>query len=105
MNYIYYDQYLINRNFQDFNMLVSKIKGGYLIGPKITDKFDEESFYRRVKSSALFDNIKYRSNLSKRLLKRLDDYYLSLSDNEVIEIAKNGKIIRHKIVSLPWRSR
>ena len=52
MKYIYYNQYLINRDLQNFNILVSKIKGGYLIGPKITDNFDEESFYRRVKSSA-----------------------------------------------------
>ncbi|CDF11486.1 unknown [Mycoplasma sp. CAG:776] len=105
MKYIYYNQYLINRDLQNFNILVSKIKGGYLIGPKITDNFDEESFYRRVKSSALFDNINYSRRLSKKLLEKLDDYYFLLLDNEIFEITKKGKTIRHKIISLPWRSR
>lgn len=35
MKYIYYNQYLINRDLQNFNILVSKIKGGYLTDLKL----------------------------------------------------------------------
>lgn len=102
MNYINYKEYLksktINKNDQ---ILIAKTKKSYLIGPKITDKFHVESFYKRLISTSIYDIKIYKNIKEKKAITLINDYFSKLEENEVIELFFNGKVIYHKILKLP----
>lgn len=100
-NYIFYKDYMKSRKLYNNGILISKVKKSYLIGPKINSKFDELSFYKRLKSTSLYDKKIYK-NFSDRKVKRLIEKYIEMvKDNEVIEVFKDGTITIHKIIPLP----
>ena len=53
-NYLFYSDYLKKRNLKDKSILIAKTKNSYLIGPLINSRFDEESFYKRIKSNSIY---------------------------------------------------
>ena len=51
MKYIFYYEVLNGNNYKNIDLLVGKTKKAYLIGPKITDSFDYDSFIKRINVS------------------------------------------------------
>lgn len=52
--YLFYSDYLKNRNIENKSILIAKTRKSYLIGPLINSKFDEKSFYKRIKSNSIY---------------------------------------------------
>ena len=100
-NYLFYSDYLKKRDIKDKTILIAKTKKSYLIGPLINSKFDEKSFYKRIKSNSI-----YTFNIYKKIFKRkcnilIDKYMNNLNSNQIIETYKNGEIIIHSILKVP----
>lgn len=93
--------YLKNKIILDEEIFVAKVKNAYLIGPKINKEFDLESFYKRIISSSLFELKNYKKLSSSKAQKLITQYIDDLENNEVFEIFKDGKILRHKIIKVP----
>ena len=100
-NWICYPKYIKNNSTFGAEILVAKTKISYLIGPLINERFDNISFYKRLMSNSIYNSNIYKSISNMKCKKIVDEYMSKLSDNEVIEIFKNGDIIKHKIISLP----
>ena len=101
MKCISYKDYLDNRKlYKDANILIGKTKNSILIGPKINDNFDEEFFYKRIKSNSVFGTNIYKKIREYKYFDMINNYYNELDDNEVIEII-DKKHIRHNIISIP----
>ena len=103
-SYLFYSNYLKKRKIKDKSILIAKTKKSYLIGPLINPKFDEESFYKRIKSNSI-----YSFNIYKKILRRkcnilIDKYMNDLKNNQIIEIYKNGEIVIHSILKVPGES-
>lgn len=64
-NYLFYSDYLKKRNIKDKSIMVAKTKKSYLIGPLINSEFDEESFYKRIKSNSIYTFNIYKKCLEK----------------------------------------
>ena len=62
-NYLFYSDYLKKRNLKDKSILIAKTKNSYLIGPLINSRFDEESFYKRIKSNSIYTFDIYKKNV------------------------------------------
>lgn len=101
VQFLYYNQYLKKRKISNEEVFVSKTAKSYLIGPKINFNFDEDSFYKRMISSSIFTKKIYRCFSKKKCILLIDQYYKFLGDNEVIEVLKNGDVVKHSIISLP----
>lgn len=101
MNYIFYKDYLKTKKINEASIFISKTKKSYLIGPKINEKFDEISFYKRLISSSVYTTKIYKNMRSKNAKKIINNYYNKLNNNEVIEIFKDGNINIHYIIPLP----
>ena len=99
--YLHYKDYLKNRNIKDKDILISKTKDSYIIGPLINKEFDEESFYKRIMSNSVFSPKIYKKISRKTCLDLLEKYQNKLKNNEVIEVFKNNEIIIHKIIKVP----
>jgi len=100
--YLTYNNYLKDRVIENKLILVGKTKDSFIIGPKIDKNFDENSFYRRIKSNSIYNpRIYKRIKKKKRILQNLELYSDKLKSNEVIEIKKDGTIIIHKIIKVP----
>ena len=100
-SYLFYSDYLKNRNIKNKSILIAKTKNSYLIGPLINLDFDERSFYKRIKSNSI-----YTLNIYKKMFKRkcnllIDKYESNLKNNQIIEIYKNGEIVLHSILKVP----
>ena len=63
-NYLFYSDYLKKRNLKAKSILIAKTKYSYLIGPLINSKFDEDSFYKRIKSDSI-----YTLNIYKKMFR------------------------------------
>ena len=73
-----------------------------MIGPKIDKNFDENSFYRRIKSNSIYNPRIYKRIINKKkIIQNLELYSEKLNSNEVYEIKKDGIIIIHKIIKVP----
>ena len=99
-DYILYKDFLKEKNFDKENILVARTSNSYLIGPKIDESFDSESFKKRIKSNCIYNTKIYKSVKKDICLKYIDKYYKDLQSNEVIEIF-DDKIIKHKIIHVP----
>ena len=100
-NYLFYSDYIKNRNIKNKSIMIAKTKKSYLVGPIIDSNFYKESFHRRIKS-----NIVYSHRIYKRLSQRksnllINKYKNRLKSNQIIEIYKNGEIILHSILKVP----
>ena len=100
-NYLFYKEYLKNRNIDNKDILVAKTRESYIIGPLINERFDEKSFYKRIVSNSVFSPKIYKRLSKRKCLNLLNEYQDKLKDNEVIEIFKNNEIIIHKIIKVP----
>lgn len=101
MKFIYYSDYLRNRILKDSQLFISKTSKSYLIGPKITNNFDEKSFYKRLISSSLYVKKMYKKFSNRKALKLSNSYYETLNENEVIEVFKDGSTVSHLIIKVP----
>lgn len=81
--------------------MIARINNSYVIGPIINQNFDENSFYRRIKSNCLYPIGKYKNINKKKSIQLINQYKDLIGDNEVIEIDKQGLQIIHKILKLP----
>ena len=100
-NYLFYSEYLKGKSLQDKEILVSKTKTSYLIGPLLNKKFNSNSFYKRLISNSIYSLKIYKKISCFKCRKMINMYKNNLSDNEVIEIFKDGSITKHKIIKLP----
>jgi hypothetical protein len=100
-NYLFYSDFLKGRSLSGKEILFSKTLNSYLVGPLINKKFDSNSFYKRLISNNIYSLKIYKKVLCFKGQKIINKYKNDLSDNEVIEIFKNGNIIKHKIIKLP----
>ena len=104
-NYLFYSDYLRNKDINAKEVLLAKTHDSYLIGPIINSNFNEKSFYKRIKSSSIYNNKIY-----KKMSKRKSDFLINkyknrLSDNEVMEIFRDGKTIFHTILKVPGENK
>ena len=93
--------FLKNKTVIDEDLFVAKLKKTYLLGPKINNEFDLESFYKRTISSSLFEFKNYKKLSLSKAQKLMTHYINNLGDNEVLEIFKDGKFSKHKIIKVP----
>ena len=100
-SYSFYCDYLKKRNIKDKSILISKTRNSYLIGPIINSKFDERSFYKRIKSNSIYGVNIYKKMFNRKCLLLINRYANSLKDNQIMEIYKNGDIVLHSILKVP----
>ena len=100
-DYLFYSEYLKDKSIIGKEILVSKTKTSYLIGPLINKNFDNNSFYKRLKSSSIYSLKNYKKMSYLKCKKIINKYKKNLSDNQVLELFKNGSITIHKIIKLP----
>ena len=99
--YLFYSDYLKNRNIENKSILIAKTRKSYLIGPLINSKFDEKSFYKRIKSNSIYGVNIYKKMFNRKCLLLINRYANSLKDNQIMEIYKNGDIVLHSILKVP----
>ena len=99
-DYISIRKYLKKRNLKDAAIFVGKTRKSFIIGPKINNEFDEESFYKRLIASSVYSSNMYKTVFRKKTNALINEYYEKLNNNEMIEIYKNGEIVSHKIIKL-----
>ena len=100
-NYLFYSDYLKKRNIKNKSILIAKTKNSYLIGPLINSKFDEESFYKRIKANSIYTFNIYKKMFRKKCSTLIEKYMNDLINNQVIEIYKNGEMVKHSILKVP----
>lgn len=100
-NYLFYNDYLKNRDLKNKSFLIAKTKNSYLIGPKIDSDFYEESFYKRIKSNSIYSLKIYKKIFKRKSNILIDKYKNKLKSNQIIEIYKNGATILHSIIKVP----
>lgn len=101
MNYILLKDYISGKaKVTNQKLFVGKTRKSYLIGPLINEKFNSDSFYKRIISSTICDKRTYRRILKFKTQKLVDKYYDMLSDNEMLEVFKGDKIVHHKIIKV-----
>jgi len=93
--------FLINKLISDEELFVGKVKNAYLIGPQINKELDAESFYKRTISSSLFELKNYKKLSESKAKKLIELYGINFSNNEVLEIFKDGRVLKHKIIKVP----
>lgn len=101
MNYILLRDYINGETkITNQKLFIGKTRRSYLIGPLINEKFDSDSFYKRIISSTICDKKTYRRISKFKIQKLVDKYYDMLSDNEMLEVFKDDKIVHHKIIKV-----
>jgi len=100
-SYLYYKDYLKNRDIEHKLILISKTNNSYLIGPLIDAEFRETSFYLRIKSNSIFSSKIYKKMSKKRCLFLINKYINTINSNEVLEVFKDENSIIHKIIKVP----
>lgn len=100
-NYLFYNDYLKNRNTKSKSLLIAKTKNSYLIGPKIDSNFCEESFYKRIKSNSIYSLSIYKKMFKRKSNLLIDKYKSKLKSNQIIEVYKNGETVLHSIIKVP----
>ena len=100
-NYLFYNEYLKNRNLTDKTIMISRTKKSYLVGPLIDTHFYENSFYKRIKSNSIYSTNIYKKLFKKKSIDLINKYKGILKSNQVIEIYKNGEVVVHSIIKVP----
>lgn len=81
--------------------MIAKTKNSYLIGPLINSRFDEESFYKRIKSNSIYTFDIYKKMFRKKCNNLIEKYMNDLKNNQIFEIYKNGELVKHSILKVP----
>lgn len=100
-NYLFYSDYLKNRDLKDKTIMIAKTKKTYLIGPIIDSKFYESSFYKRVKSNSIYTFKIYKKMFKRKSNLLINKYEKELKSNQIVEVYKDGKVILHSILKVP----
>lgn len=100
-DYLFYSEYLKYQNTYNKIILISKTNNSYLIGPLINEQFDKDSFYKRLMSNNIYSPNIYKKFSRKKCEKLFKSFSNSLSDNEAIEVFKDGSFIKHRIIKVP----
>jgi len=100
-NYLFYSNYLKDRNIKDKSIMIAKTKKSYLIGPIIDSNFYEESFCKRIKSNSIYSHKIYKKILKRKSNLLINKYKVNLKSNQIIEIYKNGEYVLHSIIKVP----
>ena len=103
-SYLFYCDYLKKRNIKDKSILISKTRNSYLIGPIINSKFDERSFYKRIKSNSIYGVNIYKKMFNRKCLLLINRYANSLKDNQIMEIYKNEEIGLQSNLKVPGKN-
>lgn len=99
--YLFYCKYLKGKSLAGKEILIAKTKESYLIGPLINKKFDDNSFRKRLISNTIYPLSIYKKMSHSKCKQIISKYEKELSDNEVLEVFRNGDIVRHTIIRLP----
>ena len=94
-------QFLNNVSIEGKVIFISKTKNAYLIGPLICENFDSFSFYKRIVSSSLYEKRIYKNVNFKKSMELFSKYCNCLSFGEIIELYKDGNVVKHNFFSLP----
>ena len=100
-NYLFYSDYLKNRDIKNKLIMIAKTKKSYLIGPIIDHDFYDGSFYKRIKSNSIYTTKIYKKMFRKKCNLLVNKYKDELKSNQIIEIDKKGNIILHSILKVP----
>lgn len=100
-NYLFYSDYFKKRNIKNKSIMVAKTKESYLIGPIINSDFNEQSFYKRIKSNSIYTTKIYKKMFRKKCNLLINKYKNSLKSNQIIEVYKKGEIVLHSILKVP----
>ncbi len=100
-NYQFYKDFIKKGNYLDTEILISRTKNSYLIGPLIDSSFNKNSFCKRITSNSIYSLSIYKRVSRKKARVLIERYKKELKSNEVIEIFKNGEIIKHFIIPVP----
>ena len=100
-NYLFYSDYLRDRNIKNKSIILAKTKKSYLVGPIIDSNFNEESFYRRIKSNSIYSRKIYKKMFKRKCNLLINKYKDKLKSNQIIEIYRDGEIILHSILKVP----
>lgn len=100
-NYLFYSDYLKDRNIKHKSVMIARTKSSYLVGPIIDSNFYEESFYKRIKSNSIYSSKIYKKMLNRKSNSLINKYKNKLKSNQIIEIYKNGEIILQYIIKVP----
>lgn len=100
-DYMFYKDFLKKCCYDDKKILIAKINGSYLIGPKIDKCFDANSFYKRLSSNCIYSLKVYKKVSKKQSLVLINKYYSKLKSNEVAEVFNSGEFIIYKILKVP----
>lgn len=96
-NYLFYSDYLKNRDIKNKLIMIAKTKKSYLIGPIIDHDFYDSSFYKRIKSNSIYTTKIYKKMFRKKCNLLVNKYKDELKSNQIIEIDKKRNIILHSI--------
>ena len=99
--YLFYSDYLKNRNINNKAIMIAKTNNSYLVGPLITSDFYEESFYKRIKSNSIYNPNIYKKFFRRKNFELIEKFEKKLGSNQIIEIYKNGEFIIHSIIKVP----
>ncbi len=99
--YLFYSDYFKKRNIKNKSIMIAKTKESYLIGPIINSDFDEQSFYKRIKSNSIYTTKIYKRMFRNKCNLLINKYKKDLKNNQIIEVYKNGEIVLHSILKVP----
>ena len=100
-NYLFYSDYFKKRNIENKSIMITKTKDSYLIGPIINSDFDEQSFYKRIKSNSIYTTKIYKRMFKRKCNSLINKYKNDLKNNQIIEIYRKGGIVLHSILKVP----
>jgi len=100
-NYLFYSDYLKDRNTKNNSIMIARTKNSYLVGPLIDSNFYEQSFYKRIKSNSIYREKIYKKMFWRKSNLLINKYKDKLKSNQIIEIYKSGETILHKIIKVP----
>jgi len=100
-DYLFYSDYLKDRNTKNNSIMIARTKNSYLVGPLIDSNFYEQSFYKRIKSNSIYREKIYKKMFWRKSNLLINKYKDKLKSNQIIEIYKSGETILHKIIKVP----
>lgn len=100
-NYLFYSDYLKDRDLKHKIVMIARTKKSYLIGPIIDSNFYEKSFYKRIKSNSIYSPKMYKKMFKRKTNNLISKYKSILKSNQIIEIYKNGEIVLHSVIKVP----
>lgn len=83
------------------DIFIGKTRESFLLGPIVNDEFSFGSFYKRIKSSMLYNKNRYKDINLKEIEKILEYHLDEIEDNVMMEFFKDGRVTRHILKKIP----